>query len=131
VEVRALPRKAVRGSLGAAGHLPDTILLTPERTATEALLEDFARFWDEEPSPLERRKLIATLLDRVWQDGGRIVAVRPRQPFVRYFKTMQRLNTRHGGGVSKTGATGLEPATSGVTGRRSNQLNYAPRARLV
>ena len=28
----------------------------------------------------------------------------------------------------KTGATGLEPATSGVTGRRSNQLSYAPGA---
>ena len=42
----------------------------------EALLDDFARFWDEEPSPLERRKLISTLFDRVWQDGGRIVAVR-------------------------------------------------------
>jgi hypothetical protein len=27
-----------------------------------------------------------------------------------------------------TGATGLEPATSGVTGRRSDQLNYAPSA---
>ncbi len=30
------------------------------------------------------------------------------------------------GATSRTGATGLEPATSGVTGRRSNQLNYAP-----
>jgi hypothetical protein len=29
-------------------------------------------------------------------------------------------------GKLKTGATGLEPAASGVTGRRSNQLSYAP-----
>jgi hypothetical protein len=33
--------------------------------------------------------------------------------------------------LRKTGATGLEPATSGVTGRRSNQLNYAPGVGLV
>src|SRR3954452_6523065 len=32
-------------------------------------------------------------------------------------------------GLQRTGATGLEPATSGVTGRRSNQLNYAPGSR--
>ena len=28
--------------------------------------------------------------------------------------------------MQRAGATGLEPATSGVTGRRSNRLNYAP-----
>ena len=32
------------------------------------------------------------------------------------------------GAFKMAGATGLEPATSGVTGRRSNQLNYAPDA---
>ena len=30
-----------------------------------------------------------------------------------------------------TGATGLEPATSGVTGRRSNRLSYAPEREAV
>jgi hypothetical protein len=67
--------------------------IDPALAQAEALLGDFAHFWDEEPSPLERRKLISTLLDRVRQDGGTIVAVPPRQPFVRYFRTMERLST--------------------------------------
>src|SRR5437762_4913383 len=46
------------------------------------------------------------------ETGGRLRQSRQRKmPICRMFST---------------GATGLEPATSGVTGRRSNQLNYAP-----
>ena len=33
---------------------------------------------------------------------------------------------RHSNEVRMAGSTGLEPATSDVTGRRSNQLNYDP-----
>ena len=29
------------------------------------------------------------------------------------------------------GVTGLEPAASGVTGRRSNQLSYTPKAQVI
>jgi hypothetical protein len=32
-----------------------------------------------------------------------------------------------GASLILAGATGIEPATSGVTGRRSNRLNYAPK----
>lgn len=39
------------------------------------------------------------------------------------------LPSRHGRAVSKTGTTGLEPATSGVTGQRSNRLSYVPKTR--
>jgi hypothetical protein len=35
---------------------------------------DFARFWQTEPSPAERRKLLASLFDRIWQDSGVIAA---------------------------------------------------------
>ncbi len=38
----------------------------------------------------------------------------------------QATGSAHLQALFKAGATGLEPATSGVTGRRSNQLNYAP-----
>src|SRR5215212_2870281 len=45
------------------------------------------------------------------------------------FPAMGRVSMEPRGDVvrpGEAGATGLEPAASGVTGRRSNQLNYAP-----
>ncbi len=47
-------------------------------------------------------------------------AVRP------FFLGARRDLSRIGTGKRVAGATGLEPATSGVTGRRSNQLSYTP-----
>jgi hypothetical protein len=84
------------------------------------VLADFARFWEIEASPPERRKLIASLFERVWAHDRAIVAVKPRAPFASYFRAAKQA-------VPKAGATGLEPATSGVTGRRSNRLSYAPK----
>jgi hypothetical protein len=44
-----------------------------------------------------------------------------------YFQAMANaMKPDRDSSVPRAGATGLEPATSGVTGRRSNQLSYAP-----
>jgi hypothetical protein len=54
-------------------------------------------------------------------EGKRGVVVRLRAP--RYGETTFRGATAS---EKLAGSTGLEPAASGVTGRRSNQLNYDP-----
>jgi hypothetical protein len=103
----------------------------PDLDRTQAFLEDFARFWETEPEPAERRKLVLSLFAQVWAKDRRIVAVKPNPVFARYFIAATEAQTQHpksntGGEATKAGATGLEPAASGVTGRRSNQLSYAP-----
>ncbi len=47
------------------------------------------------------------LLEHVWQDGGAIVAVTPREPFARYFTAAARTRSgaRNGSGV-KDGSDG-------------------------
>src|SRR5687768_16717370 len=59
--------------------------------------------------------------------GGRLVPARgTRRPKSRPEKRPGQRKKPLLAAALATGATGLEPATSGVTGRRSNQLSYAP-----
>ncbi len=80
----------------------------PRLAEAEAFLEDFGRFWDGEPDPAERRRLLVTLFDRIWQEDGGIVAVKPREPFLRYFTTadeLARRRRRKGGAESGSDGT--------------------------
>ena len=90
----------------------------PRLDKAEELLADFGRVWELEDDPAKRRRLLATLFDRIWQDGGTIVAVKPREAFLRYFQTAEELARRRKKkrGV-KSGSDGTRPATSGVRGQ--------------
>jgi hypothetical protein len=66
----------------------------PRLDKAEELLADFGLVWKLEDDPSKRRRLISTLFDRVWQDGGTIVAVKPREAFLRYFQTADELARR-------------------------------------
>jgi hypothetical protein len=104
----------------------------PDLDRAQALLEDFARFWQAEAQGAERRRHLMSLFECIWQQDGVIVAVKPHTAFARFFQLASN-GQQHPHkadpdiGVTKAGATGLEPATSAVTGQRSNQLSYAPR----
>jgi hypothetical protein len=88
--------------------------IDPQLARAEAILRGFSHFWEAEPKPAERRKLVASLFDRVWQDEGKIVAVRPREPFLRYFKAA----------VNLAGAGGTEAGfNSGSDGTRTRERN--------
>jgi site-specific DNA recombinase len=103
----------------------------PDLDRAQAILEDFTRFWDAEPNPAERRKLLLSLFAQVWAKDNQIVAVKPNPAFANYFTAASEVRNQHpkadaGDEATNTGATGLEPATSAVTGQRSNLLSYAP-----
>lgn len=75
----------------------------PRLDQAEALLADFARFWDAEPAAIERRKLLAALVDGVWADGDRIVAVKPQKPFRPYFEAARALAHERGANSGSDG----------------------------
>ncbi len=82
-------RQALEDELERIGPPTD-----PQLDQAAALLADFGRFWEIEPSPAERRKLLASLFERIREHEGAIVAVKPRAPFVQYFSAAEALE-RH------------------------------------
>src|SRR5579871_663429 len=68
------------------------------------------------PAPQKRRHYRALKFSKKGQNN-------------RFFAAQNRSADRLFPAAKMAGATGLEPAASGVTGRRSNQLSYAPARR--
>lgn len=66
----------------------------PQLDKAAAILADFGTFWEMESSPAERRKLLTSLFERVWEQSGAITAVKPRAVFAGYFRGVQS-HTRH------------------------------------
>lgn len=79
----------------------------PQLDKAAAILADFGTFWEMESSPAERRKLLTSLFERVWEQNGAITAVKPRAVFAGYFRGKQS-HTRH---RDKCGAEGGSDGT--------------------
>jgi hypothetical protein len=90
---------------------------SPDLDRAEQLLGDFERFWDAERELAEQRKLIASLVDRIWQDDRTIVAVKPRPAFATYFTALDQAQRRAERARPERGVTkkrerrGVEPTT--------------------
>jgi hypothetical protein len=112
-------RDAIHAEL--ADLAPDPL---PDLEQARKVLDDFGIFWRLETDPDAKRQLLGLLFEKVWLDERRVVAVQPKPAFASFFRHPHRKPLQKG--VQRAGATGLEPATSGVTGRRSNRLSYAP-----
>ena len=54
----------------------------------------------------ERRKLLASLFERIWEEGGTIIAVKPRAPFARYFTAAEPLRRHQNRGGAESGSDG-------------------------
>lgn len=74
----------------------------PRLDEAAILLADFARFWEIEPSAAERRKLLASLFERVWAHEGTITAVKPRGPFASYFRAANEHGAESGSDGGQT-----------------------------
>ena len=101
-------RQAIEDELQRFGLRTD-----PAIDRARAVLEDFARFWELETEPAERRKPLLSLFQQAWAKDGRIVAVQPHDAFLPYFQAVDRTQQ------SRWGKFGAE---SGSDGTRTRDL---------
>ena len=64
----------------------------PDIDGARVVLENFERFWKQERDPEKRRELVAQLVERVWIDDKRVVAIRPTPAFKPLFARNGREN---------------------------------------
>ena len=89
----------------------------PDLDRAQTILEDFTRFWDAEPEPAERRKLILSLFAQVWAKDNQIVAVKPNPVFASYFTTASEVRATH-----QKPTRGDEATNYGSDGTRTRDL---------
>jgi site-specific DNA recombinase len=87
--------------------------IDPDLAEAEQLLSNFADFWEVETAATERRRLLLSLFEQVWEDGGRIVAVKPRGHLAPYFQAAAETHE------STPGLSGVQ---SGSDGTRTRDL---------
>jgi hypothetical protein len=90
-------RDAVNAELAslAPGPLPDL-------DQARKVLEDFSIFWTRETDPAAKRQLLAPIFERVWLHEQRVVAVRPKAPFLPLFEGQANQADAH-----ETAASGM------------------------
>jgi hypothetical protein len=84
-------RQAIEEKLQRLGAPAD-----PAINRAKEMLGDFSRFWDIETEAAERRRLLLSLFEQVWEQDGRIVAVQPRDDFLPYFRAASRCRRPRG-----------------------------------
>jgi Recombinase zinc beta ribbon domain len=109
-------RRAARDELQSL-----TPLAAPDLDRAQTLLEDFPQFWRTETDSAERRKLISTIFDRIWQDSGQIIAVQPRPAFLQYFQSASQTPKKNSSRPHDEGTTARTPAPSDVEIRAQQQ----------
>ena len=94
-------RQAIEEELQRLGPPHD-----PEIGRARELLQDFGRLWELEQDPAERRRVLLSLFAQVWAKDGRIVAVRPHDSFLPYFKGLDTAQSQSGKFGAKSGSDG-------------------------